>query len=292
MRKWATTGVANCSKLRGSAGRWARAWGVARERGALGEGGCSARLPPLPAHRSRSRSIMRASQEADMDRTDARTELDEAGREAVELARRWVAESADQPIEYDARLLSRVLKDPKGLEFTGRFVDGVIRPQDLGVAARTLARLARRDTSFLPPYLAAGVKAAGPAAVAAPEVVVPAARRVFRQLVGDLIVNTTGEGLATALAQARADGNRVNVNLLGEAVLGDGETARRLAANARLLARDDVDYLSLKVSAVTGPHNPWGFDEVVEHAVEHLLPFYLDAASASTPKFVNLDMDC
>ena len=226
-----------------------------------------------------------------MDRTDARTELDEAGREAVELARRWVAESADQPIEYAARLLSRVLKDPKGLEFTVRFVDGVIRPQDLGVAARTLARLARRDTSFLPPYLAAGVKAAGPAAVAAPEVVVPAARRVFRQLVGDLIVNTTGEGLATALAQARADGNRVNVNLLGEAVLGDGEAARRLAANARLLARDDVDYLSLKVSAVTGPHNPWGFDEVVEHAVEHLLPFYLDAASASTPKFVNLDME-
>ncbi|MGM0385549.1 MAG: proline dehydrogenase family protein, partial [Actinomycetota bacterium] len=226
-----------------------------------------------------------------MDRIDARTELTEAGREAVELARRWVSESADHPVDYAARLLSQVLKDPQGLEFTVRFVDGVIRPQDQNVAARTLARLARRDLGFLPPYLSAGLKAAGPTAVAAPEIVVPAARRVFRQLVGDLILDTTGEGLTEALGRARAAGNRVNINLLGEAVLGDKEAARRLAANSRLLARDDVDYISLKVSAVTGPHNPWGFDEVVQHAVDQLLPFYLDAASAPTPKFINLDME-
>lgn len=226
-----------------------------------------------------------------MDRSDARTELIDTGHEAVELARRWVIESADQPVDYAARLLSGVLAHPDGLEFTVRFVDGVIRPQDLNVAARTLARLARRDLSFLPPYFAAALKAAGPTAVAAPEIVVPATRRVFRQLVGNLILDTTGEGLTTALADARSRGNRVNVNLLGEAVLGDGEASRRLAANARLLARDDVDYISLKVSAVTGPHNPWGFDEVVDHAVAQLQPFYLEAASARTPKFINLDME-
>jgi len=220
-----------------------------------------------------------------------RNELELAGREAVDLARRWVTESAGTPADYAARLLSRVLAHPGGLEFTVRFVDGVIRPQDLGVAARTLARLARRDLDFLPPYLAAGLKAAGPAAVAAPEAVVPAARAIFRRLVGDLVLDTTGDGLTEALARIRAAGNHVNVNLLGEAGLGDGEAARRLAANARLLARDDVDYLSLKVSAVTGPHNPWGFDEVVEHAVAQLLPFYLEAASAPTPKFINLDME-
>jgi len=218
-----------------------------------------------------------------------RTELDDAGREAVELARRWVAESADQPVDYAARLLARVLSHPGGLEFTVRFVDGVIRPQDLDVAARMLARLARQDTSFLPPYLAAGITAAGPAAAAAPDVVIPAVRRVFRRLVGDLILDTTGDGLTSALARIRAAGNRVNVNLLGEAVLGDGEASRRLAANTRLLARDDVDYLSLKVSAVIGPHNPWGFDELVDRAVERLLPFYLAAAAAST--FINLDME-
>ena len=67
-----------------------------------------------------------------------------------------------------------------------------------------LGELARRDTGFLPPYLAAAIKAAGPAAVAAPELVVPAARRVFRQLVGDLILDTTGDGLTDALARARA----------------------------------------------------------------------------------------
>ena len=226
-----------------------------------------------------------------MDRSDARTELIDTGHEAVELARRWVIESADQPVDYAARPPSGVPAPPDGLEFTVRFVDGVIRPQDLNVAARAPARLARRDLSFLPPYFAAALKAAGPTAVAASEIVVPATRRVFRQLVGNLILDTTGEGLTTALADARSRGNRVNVNLLGEAVLGDGEGSRRLGANARLLARDDVDYISLKVSAVTGPHNPWGFDEVVDHAVAQLQPFYLEAASARTPKFINLDME-
>ena len=129
-----------------------------------------------------------------MDRSDARTELIDTGHEAVELARRWVIESADQPVDYAARLLSGVLAHPDGLEFTVRFVDGVIRPQDLNVAARTLARLARRDLSFLPPYFAAALKAAGPTAVAAPEIVVPATRRVFRQLVAAGLIDVDAQG--------------------------------------------------------------------------------------------------
>ena len=38
---------------------------------------------------------------------------------------------------------------------------------------------------------------------------------------------------------------------------------RRLRETERLLARDDVDYVSIKVSATVAPHNPWAFDEAV-----------------------------
>ena len=115
------------------------------------------------------------------------------------------------------------------------------------------------------------------------------AKLLLRGIVGDLVVDATDKGLGPALARLRADGNRLNVNLLGEAVLGEAEAARRLEEVSRLVSRDDVDYVSVKVSAVTGPHNPWGFEEVVAHGVEALSPLYRLARDHGT--FLNLDME-
>ena len=70
---------------------------------------------------------------------------------------------------------------------------------------------------------------------------------------------------------------------------GEKEAAHRLAEVSRLVTREDVDYVSIKVSAVTGPHNPWGFDEVVAHGVHALAPLYRLARDNGT--FLNLDME-
>ena len=216
-------------------------------------------------------------------------ELWELGARAVERARRWVEESADEPAPRSAELLSRILADPDGLEFTTRFVDDVVRPADLDVAGAALARMAAGRRAFLPGPLAAALGLGGAASRLAPRAVASAARRVFRGIVGDLVVDATDRGLGPALARLRADGNRLNVNLLGEAVLGEAEAARRLEEVSRLVSRDDVDYVSVKVSAVTGPHNPWGFDDVVAHGVEALSPLYRLARDHGT--FLNLDME-
>ena len=79
-------------------------------------------------------------------------ELREIGLRAIARARRWSIEANDFPVAYSAQLLSKVLKDPDGLDFTVRFVDGVIRPEDEAVAARNLAKLAGRHVGFLPWY--------------------------------------------------------------------------------------------------------------------------------------------
>ncbi len=125
----------------------------------------------------------------------------------------------------------------------------------------------------------------------APGVVVPIARTVLRRMVGHLIVDARDEKLGTAIRALKRDGVRLNVNLLGEAVLGKAEAQRRLEGTMRLLRRDDVDYVSVKVSAMVGPHSAWGFDEAVEAIVERLTPLFRLAASSPTPKFINLDME-
>ncbi|MBN9176576.1 MAG: bifunctional proline dehydrogenase/L-glutamate gamma-semialdehyde dehydrogenase [Microbacterium sp.] len=209
--------------------------------------------------------------------------------QAVALAQRWVAESADVPVDPAAERLAGVLKDPNGLPFTIGFVDGVMRPESLSAAASNLQRVAPLVPDFLPWYLRAAVRTGGAVAPVLPSPVVPIARRVLREMVGHLVVDARPDKLGPALATLRGSGARLNLNLLGEAVLGEKEARRRLDGIHDLVRRDDVDYVSVKVSAIASHISMWAFDETVDAVVERLLPLYLTAASNGT--FLNLDME-
>ena len=215
--------------------------------------------------------------------------MPEIAEETIALVRRWLREAADVPVGGSAAQLAAVLRDPKGLAFTVGFVDGVIRPEDLRVSARTLNSLAKDVPAFLPPHLRLAVKAGGALAPVMPGVVVPIARRALRHMVGHLIVDATDARLGKAITRIRKRNVRLNVNLLGEAVLGKQEAQQRLRSTEKLLARPDVDYVSIKVSSAVAPHNPWAFDEAVEEIAEQLTPLF--TLAAETRKFVNLDME-
>jgi RHH-type transcriptional regulator, proline utilization regulon repressor / proline dehydrogenase / delta 1-pyrroline-5-carboxylate dehydrogenase len=215
--------------------------------------------------------------------------------DAIALVRRWLTEASKVPVDASAGQLAGVLKDPNGLDFTVGFVDGVVRPEDLHVAARNLAALAPKVPAFLPWYMRSAVQMGGLMAPVLPQVVIPVARKVLREMVGHLIVDATDSKLGPAIAKIRKDGIKLNVNLLGEAVLGEHEASRRLEGTHTLLARPDVDYVSIKVSSTVAPHSAWAFDEAVEHVVEKLTPLFAKAASYAATgqkaKFINLDME-
>jgi len=211
--------------------------------------------------------------------------------DTVATVRRWLTESAEVKSDASAERLAGVLKDPLGLEFTIGFVDKVVRPEDLRVAARSLEQLSHRVPKFLPWYLRAAISVGGAFAPVFPWAVVPIARRVLRNMVGHLVIDATPKSLDSTLAHLRENGVRLNINLLGEAVLGDAEADRRLAGTLELLQRDDVDYVSIKVSSVSAQLSMWAFDETVARVVERLTPLYELAAASPTPKFINLDME-
>jgi len=213
---------------------------------------------------------------------------------AIDLAQRWVAEAAEADVDTSAERLAGVLKDPNGLPFTIGFVDGVMRPESLTAAASQLQRIAPLAPQFLPWYLRGAVRAGGMIAPVLPTPTVPLARRALREMVGHLVVDARPEKLGPAIAALRASGAKLNLNLLGEAVLGEAEARRRLDGIHDLIRRDDVDYVSVKVSAIAGHISPWAFDDVVDRVVERLLPLYLTASTPTgdTPTtFINLDME-
>ncbi len=208
---------------------------------------------------------------------------------AIALAQRWVHEAAEVDADPAAERLAGVLKDPQGLPFTIGFVDGVMRPESRAAAAANLHRVAPLVPAFLPWYLRGAVLLGGLVAPVLPTPVVPVARRVLREMVGHLVVDARPHKLGPAIEKLRASGARLNLNLLGEAVLGEGEAKRRLDGIHDLIRRSDVDYVSVKVSAIASHISMWAFDEVVDAVVERLLPLYLTASTDRT--FINLDME-
>ncbi|HEY2192291.1 MAG TPA: aldehyde dehydrogenase, partial [Actinomycetospora sp.] len=161
---------------------------------------------------------------------------------AVARAERWSRASAGGH-DTATRRLASLVHDPDGVEFALRFVDRVARPDDDGVAARELARLAGRGAT-LPGFAnlvdRTMLRTGAVLAPTAPRLVVPLARRRLRALVGHLVVDASDRALGRHLAAARARGRRLNLNLLGEAVLGEAEAERRLERTLALIRRPDV----------------------------------------------------
>jgi len=175
---------------------------------------------------------------------------------AAALARRWAGASETEGSAHSARLAALVA-DPAGLDLAVRFIDRVARPEDVDVAARELSAL---DPSALPPGLLSPVDRAlfglgTRLAPRIPRVVVPAARARLRSLIGHLVADM--DRLGGHVESARAQGFTLNLNLLGEAVLGESEATARMMRVQTLAARRDVDHVSVKVSALASQLSPW-----------------------------------
>ena len=214
--------------------------------------------------------------------------------ETIALVERWLDQAAADKTHPDpaGARLARLLKDPQGLDFTIAFVDRVIRPEDTRVAARNLRNIARHTPRFLPWHLRLAVKLGGFFATLVPWIVVPTARAALRRMVGHLIIDARPKKLGKQLRKLRAEGTHLNLNLLGEAVLGEREAARRLVGTQELLERPDVDYVSVKVSSIASQLSMWAFDVTVDRIVEYLTPLYeVAAATQGQPTFINLDME-
>ena len=203
----------------------------------------------------------------------------------------WLVESQTanvSPLPSEKRLADLV-RDESGVRFAIAFIDRVIRPESSKIAAENLRALARDVPSFLPAYQRFALKLGAFVSVFLPGLVVTITRRVLRSLVGHLVVDARRRKFARAMKRMREAGTSVNINLLGEAVLGDSEALKRRDGVLKLLSRPDVDYVSVKVSAIAAQLSMWSYQQTVERVIDRLLPLYELAHTENT--FINLDME-
>jgi RHH-type proline utilization regulon transcriptional repressor/proline dehydrogenase/delta 1-pyrroline-5-carboxylate dehydrogenase len=225
-------------------------------------------------------------------------------RRAVDLAETLLREAlAGQTSDEraQARRLARMMEDPRGKELTIALTDQAFRSRRPERIADQIAYLLDRYGAprFMEWWERVGLILGGVMAHYLPSVVVPPILARLRHESESFILPAEEDDLRRYLAERRAAGTRLNLNQLGEAILGEEEAARRLAAYMALLAREDVEYISVKVSSVSSQINLVAFRPTIEQVKDRLRTLYRQAwrhhyrhpDGHVTPKFVNLDME-
>ena len=76
--------------------------------------------------------------------------------------------------------------------------------------------------------------------------------------------------LQTYLQNKKTQGVRVNINHLGEEVLGETEARKQLDQYRRDLQNPDIEYISVKISAIFSQIQPLAFAYSVKHISKRL----------------------
>ena len=207
---------------------------------------------------------------------------------AVARAREWLAATSDTDGSSATERLADLVRDPAGVSFTMDFVDRVARPEDNRTAANALRKLDGAP-DFLGRLNQTALQLGGIVGPRLPNVVMPVARARLRQMVGHLVLDADGKALDKLLDRAAEEGTQLNLNLLGEAVLGDEEAARRAERTLALITNPKVTYVSVKASSLVAQLNPWDLEGNLVRLKEQLRPMYRAAQESGT--FINLDME-
>jgi len=220
----------------------------------------------------------------------------ELTRQAERLAERLLTDAIRRRRRRErtqGRRIARLLNDDEGLAFVLALTDEVLRIRDPQRAARHFESLVGggRGPRFLGRLDGALLRVGAAAASRLPRLVMPLVQARVRAELASFVVAAEPRPFARHVARRQAEGIRLNINLLGEAVLGEQEAERRLEAVLALLDRPDVDYVSVKVSSVCSQLDIAAFEFEVDRVAARLRRLYDEALRHQPHKFVNLDME-
>ncbi len=208
---------------------------------------------------------------------------DELIDESCELAATLCGAERNGVEKREAQKMARLLGDEDGKELTFRLADEVFRPPSAEAQAQTFRRLV--STYGVPKYLRWYERLMMRMGVLGsrilPGVVMPLITEQIRKDSSRVILAREDEKLDSYLEKR----GRVNLNLLGEAILGEEEAVNRLERNLELLEKEEANYLSVKISAIFSQINLLDEEGTLRTIQERLRRLY------RTGKFINLDME-
>lgn len=182
--------------------------------------------------------------------------------------------------------LTRALREEDGADFLRRFVDGVIRPEDLLASGFGMSDIADQVPQALTARTRRALRLGAFAGPGAPFIAVPMLRRVASSLfAGEL---TSRSELSAALGRADDRGATTRIRPLSEPLLGNRGTSAQLDRILDLIANPAVAELELTLADLDRLGNDWDFEGTADRAAGRLAGILLEATHTTEPAFVQL----
>ncbi|NGX37305.1 MAG: 1-pyrroline-5-carboxylate dehydrogenase [Chlamydiae bacterium] len=225
-------------------------------------------------------------------------------KEAIELAGLMLREAIRIQTRKEKKTqgeIARMMRDPRGKAFTMMMTDECFRSRRTKRVADQLIYLL--NEFGIPRYVTWSkrlqLKLFKTFGKAFHLILIPLATRALREATSAVILPGERNALSRHMAKRREQGVRINLNHLGEAILGEEEALHRLDIYLRDLEQNDVEYVSIKISTIFSQINILDWDHTIEVLADRLRKLYHKAKAhhfkradgSQVVKFVNLDME-
>ena len=219
--------------------------------------------------------------------------IDHLAQIAVKTAKELIGESAPNLKRYDKasrKRFTRLFVDPKAISVTVSLTDEVMRIASAKDAVRILRKAAKDATvAGFGLFNTFGLKLIALLSKLLPKPVIFAVNTQVKLLSKGIILPAESKQLSRQIKRRAKKGIKLNINVLGEAVLGDHEASERFERVMQMMARPEVDYVSVKLSSVASQIIALDREGTLERVSEKLRQIYRQSIATGT--FVNLDME-
>lgn len=229
---------------------------------------------------------------------------EELANQAIELAKKWQNKADELASNFDQKFNERVkkmLSNPMDKVLLIELMDQCFRSHDNKRVANQISFLF--DKYGMADFFSDGERFLifmfRNVGTYLPDVSVPLFVKKVREDTKTVVIKGEDDVFNAHLVKRKEEGDRVNVNLIGEVVLGEEEAQERIDKYLKVLENENVDYISIKISTIFSQINPLSYEDTIEELVERLSRIYrqakkysfIDKKGNKQNKFINLDME-
>jgi len=219
--------------------------------------------------------------------------IDSLADSAVEHARTLIHDAdrmRGHAEKANRRRFSRLFRDPQAIEVTITLTDEVMRIHSVKSSINIFRRAAAKaSTAGFGGVNALGLKFLAAGSRLAPAPVINVVTKQIRHLSKALILPSEEAPLRKHLERRRRDDIALNINVLGEAVLGEREADERFERVLEMIRRPEINYVSVKLSSVVSQIITIDRVGSLDRVATKMRRLYREAESHGA--FVNLDME-